>query len=159
MEYRKIIEIEFKDFNREVLEKSWEWLNDPQIKDLTAAPDLDIESSKKWFENLKNKKDYMIKSMCYNNKPLGVVGLRNITDKDGEVFGYIGEKEYWGKTVGVQAMEYTINYGKSINLESIYSVILKKNQSSYKLHRRFGFVKEVDKDENNIIMRLYLNSN
>ena len=158
MEYRKIVEVEFKDLTREVLEKTWEWLSDPQIKDLTAAPDLDKNSSVKWFEGLKDRKDYLIKVICYNSKPLGVVGLRNITGKDAEVFGYIGEKEYWGKTVGVQALEFAVYYGKLLNLESVYSVILKKNLSSYKLHRRLSFVNEGDKDENNITMRLHLDT-
>lgn len=156
MEYRKIIEVEFRDFTREVLEKSWEWLSDPQIKEQTSTPDFDKESSEKWFEGLKTRKDYFIKSIWYSNKPIGVMGLKHINGKDGETLGYIGEKEYWGKTVGVQAMEYLVNYAKTIKLESIYSVIRKTNLSSYKLNRRLGFVKEKDKDENNITMRLYL---
>jgi len=156
MEYRKIIEIEFKDFTREVLEKSWEWLSDPQIKEQTSTPDFDRESSERWFESLKTRNDYFIKSMWHNNKPIGVVGLKHINGKDGETLGYIGEKEYWGKTIGIQAMEMLINYGRSIKLESIYSVILKTNLGSYKLNRRLGFVKEKDVDEIMITMRLYL---
>lgn len=156
MEYRKIIEVEFKDFTREVLEKSWEWLSDPQIKEQTSTPDFDRESSEKWFESLKTRKDYFIKSIWHNNKPIAVMGLKHLNGKDAETLGYIGEKEYWGKTIGVQGMEYLVNYARAIKLESIYSVIRKTNLSSYKLNRRLGFVKEKDKDENSIIMRLYL---
>lgn len=156
MEYRKIVEVEFRDFTRDVLEKSWEWLSDPQIKGMTNTPEIDRESSEKWFESLKTRNDYFIKSMWHKNKPISVMGLKNLNDKDGEAFGYIGEKEYWGKTVGVQGLEYLINYGRSIKLESIYSVILKTNLSSYKLHRRLGFEKVEDKDENNFMMKLYL---
>lgn len=158
MEYRKIVEIEVRDFTRIVLEKSWEWLSDSEIKGLTATPNFDRDTSVKWFESLKSRNDYLVKAMYYNDKPIGVFGLKNLNEIDGEAFGYIGEKEYWGKTVGVQALEYLINYGKSINLKSIYSVMLKANLHSYKLHRRLGFVNEGDKDENNIIMRLNLDS-
>ena len=158
MEYRKIVEIEVRDFTRIVLEKSWEWLSDSEIKGLTATPNFDRDTSVKWFESLKSRNDYLVKAMYYNDKPIGVFGLKNLNEIDGEAFGYIGEKEYWGKTVGVQALEFLINYGKSINLKSIYSVMLKTNLHSYKLHRRLGFVNEGDKDENNIIMRLNLNS-
>ena len=156
MEYRKIVEMEVRDFTRIVLEKSWEWLSDSEIKGLTATPNFDRDTSVKWFESLKSRNDYLVKAMYYNDKPIGVFGLKNLNEIDGEAFGYIGEKEYWGKTVGVQALEYLINYGKSINLKSIYSVMLKANLHSYKLHRRLGFVNEGDKDENNIIMRLYI---
>ncbi len=158
MEYRKIVEMEVRDFTRIVLEKSWEWLSDSEIKGLTATPNFDRDTSVKWFESLKSRNDYLVKAMYYNDKPIGVFGLKNLNEIDGEAFGYIGEKEYWGKTVGVQALEYLINYGKSINLKSIYSVMLKANLHSYKLHRRLGFVNEGDKDENNIIMRLNLDS-
>lgn len=156
MEYRKIVEAEFKEFTREVLEKSWEWLNDPQMRELTSTPEFDRESQAKWFEGLKNRKDYFIRSVWHKDKLIGVTGLKHLTDKEGETFGYIGEKEYWGKTVGIQGMEYLINYAKSIELESLYSVILKKNLSSYKLNRRLGFEKEKEIDENTILMRLYL---
>ncbi|MEA5126977.1 MAG: GNAT family N-acetyltransferase [Proteiniphilum sp.] len=157
MEYRKIVEAEFKEYTREVLEKSWQWLNDPQMRELTATPLFDKESQEKWFESLKNRKDYFIKSVWHKDKVIGVVGLKHLTDSHGEVFGYIGEKEYWGKTVGVQGMEYIIEYAKSINLDCIYSVVLKSNLSSIKLDRRLGFVRDRDIDENTIQMRLDLN--
>ena len=83
------------------------------------------------------------------------MGLKHLNGKDGETFGYIGEKEYWGKTIGVQGMEYLIEAGRSLVLESIYSVILKTNLGSFKLNRSLGFVREEDKDENNITMRYY----
>ncbi|WP_313380248.1 GNAT family N-acetyltransferase [Proteiniphilum saccharofermentans] len=158
MEYRKILELEFREFSREVLEKSWEWLNDPQIRALTSTPDFDRESQEKWFENLKNRKDYFIRSIWHKDKPIAVMGIKHLTGKDGEVFGYIGEKEYWGKTVGIQGLEFMVNYAKSLNLESLYATVLKENINSYKLNRRLGFEKEKDIDENTILMRLYLST-
>ena len=53
MEYRKLVEVEFREFDREALQKSWEWLNDPQLKSLTMTPDFDQESQERWFESLK----------------------------------------------------------------------------------------------------------
>ncbi|HBU45505.1 MAG TPA: N-acetyltransferase, partial [Porphyromonadaceae bacterium] len=35
------MEVEFREFDREALEKSWKWLNDPQLKSLTMTPDFD----------------------------------------------------------------------------------------------------------------------
>lgn len=151
MEYRKLIEVEVRDFTRDVLEKTWEWLSDPEIKNLTNTPDIDTEQSVKWFDNLRNKSDYYIKSLWHNDKPIAIMGLKNINDKDAEAYGYIGEKDYWGKTVGVQGLEYLIEYARQLKLESVYSIILKSNINSYKLHRRLGFIKEGDKDEDNII--------
>lgn len=156
MEYRKIIDVEFRDYSHEMLEKSREWLTDPQIKELTSTADFDRESQEKWFESLKTRRDYLIWSVWHKDKPIAVVGIKHLTDKEGEVFGYIGDKEYWGKTVGIQGLEYAINYAKSIKLKSLYTIVLKENINSYKLNRRLGFEKEKDIDEKTIMMRLYL---
>lgn len=156
MEYRKIFEAEFREFNRDILEKSWEWLNDPVIKELTSTSEFDAESQESWFESLKTRTDYYIRSVWYKDKPIGVMGIKHLTDKDGETFGYLGEKEYWGKTIGVQGLQYMIDYAKSIKLESLYAIVLKENINSYKLMRRLGFEKEKEIDENAIVMRLYL---
>jgi len=156
MEYRKIFKVEFREFSHDVLEKSREWLNDPIIKELTFTSEFDAESQERWFESLKVRNDYYIRSIWYNDKPIGVMGIKHLTDKDGEVFGYLGEKEYWGKTIGVQGLQYMIDYAESIKLESLYAIVLKENINSYKLMRRFGFKKDKEIDEKSIVMILYL---
>ena len=92
-------DIEFVKYNETFLEKSWEWLNDKEIKYLTFTPDFTREQQKEWFLSLKDKKDYFIKGVLYNDIPIGVVGLKNITDINGEYWGYIGEKEYCNKGI------------------------------------------------------------
>ncbi|MBF6598605.1 MAG: hypothetical protein ITF98_10340 [Fermentimonas sp.] len=57
------------------------------------------------------------------------MGLKHLNGEEAENFGYIGEKEYWGKTIGVQRMEYLIEAGRFLELESIYSVKLKTKLS------------------------------
>lgn len=156
MEYRKIVDVEFKEFDQQALEKSWEWLNDPQLKNLTMTPDFERESQQKWFEGLKTRKDYYLSAVWYDGMPVGVFGVKHITDSDGEVFGYIGEKGLWGKTVGVQMMSHLIDYAKLRNLKSIYSISLKENLSTYKLCKRFGFEVEKEVDDKKIMMRVYL---
>jgi RimJ/RimL family protein N-acetyltransferase len=86
------------------------------------------------------------------------MGIKHLTDTDGEVFGYLGEKEYWGKTIGVQGLQYMIDYAKSIKLESLYAIVLKENINSYKLMRRLGFDSVKDLDDKTLIMTRYLNT-
>lgn len=154
----KPIKIEFKEFDLKALEKSWEWLNDPQIKELTITPDFDKESQRKWFESLKNKTDYFIRTMEHNGNPIGVAGIKKITETDGEFFGYIGNKDYWGKKAGVQMMKYLIDYAISRNLKSIYGIMLKTNTRIYGLCKKLGFKVEKDIDNKTIMMRLNFNS-
>lgn len=156
MEYRTIVDIQIREYDRRVLEKSWEWLNDPQIKQLTITPDLDKESQERWFESLKHRKDYYIAGVWRDDEPIGVLGIKHITSTDGELFGYIGEKKYWGKAVGVDMMIHTLNHARSLGLSSLYSVIRKDNINSIKISQRFGFKQEKEVDEEKIQMRLYL---
>lgn len=155
MVYEKNIDVSFRDFSREVLDKSWEWLNDPEIKELTLTPDLDRESQRVWFQNLKKKNDYYIRSVWLNEEPIGACGVKNITYTDGEVWYYIGEKNYWGKGVGTQMMQSLIEYARSQNLKSVYAKLHETNAGSYKLCERFDFKKESEIDKI-VIMRLYL---
>ena len=156
MEFRAIIDIQFKEFDQTVFDKSWIWLNDPEIKRLTDTPDTDKEFREKWFQSLKDRSDYYIRSVWRNDEPIGTIGLKHITSTDGEVFLYIGEKRYWGKAIGLQMVQHALDYGRSLGLSSVYALVLKDNINSYKLARRFGFEKERDLDEERIVMRCYL---
>lgn len=156
MEYRTIIEVQFKEYDRIILEKSWEWLNDPEIKRIMHAPEIDKESQERWFQSLKDRKDYYIEGIWRDSEPIGVIGLKHITSTDAEIFGYIGEKKYWGKAIGMDMMQRMLDHGRSIGLSSIWAQMRKDNLLSYKLHRRFGYVKEKDIDEMVMQMRIYL---
>lgn len=150
-------EIKFVEYNEIFLEKSWEWLNDKEIKFLTCTSDFTKEQQKKWFLSLKDKKDYFIKGVLYNDTPIGVVGLKNITNTDGEYWGYIGEKEYWNKGIGKELINYISHYGYILNLKEIYLKVIKDNTRAIKLYQKMGF-KELLKENDLIYMKLDLNN-
>lgn len=156
MEYRETVEVEFQEFGFETLEKSWEWLNDPEIKRLTNTPDFDRDDQVEWFNGLSSRTDYYIQSVSCNGVIVGACGLKKITTHDAELWMYIGEKAYWGKTIGIQMLEHVIEYARLINLNSIYGKYMKFNHSSINLGKRFGFVYERDISDEMILMRLIL---
>lgn len=158
MEYRKIVEVEFVEFDEYGLQKSWEWLNDPEIKHLTSRSDFDRESQREWYDSLKTRDDYYVRtvSVLGRDKLIGVCGLKKINSKDAEMWGYIGEKSYWGITIGPQMIQHLIEYGKCRNLESLYFSCLKENKILRKTAARFGFEYERDLNEKEIIMRIML---
>lgn len=155
MEFRTIIDIQFKEFDQKVFDLSLKWLDDPEIKRLTRTPDTDKESREKWFRSLKDRTDYYITTAWHGDDPIGVVGLKHINSIDAEAFIYIGERKYWGKAVGMEMLKYVLDYGRALGLSSIYAQILKDNINSYKLASRFGFKPEKELDENIIMMRLH----
>lgn len=156
MEFRRIIDLEIREMDEVALEKSWEWLNDPEMKRLTITPDFDKQSQRKWYESLKSRTDYWIIVGWYEDQPIAIGGLKSINGKDAELFGYVGDKCFWGKGVAVDMMDKIHKHGKLIGLESIYTILLKENIRSFKLNSRFGYKFEKDLDEERMMMRLQL---
>ncbi len=156
MDYRQIIKVDFVKFDDVALEKSWKWLNDSEIKYLISAPEVDREMQKQWFEGLDLRTDYYIRAISLKENIIGVCGLKNISSVDAELWTYIGDKNYWGKTIGPQIVIHLKNVAESIGLESIYSVCLKTNLRAHKLALRFGAVQYEDINEKEILFRLEL---
>jgi len=132
------------NYNLTFLEKSWEWLNDPEIKELTMTPDFSKEDQQKFYKSLSEKKDYWIKGIIENNIPIGAMGLKNIStcDQSAEYWGYIGEKEYWGKGIGKFILKQAIIKAGELHLKKIYLKVSYKNIIAKNLYLKMGFKKK-----------------
>ena len=53
-------DVRLVDFSKVFFDNSWNWLNDPEIKKMTATPDFTKEDQLKWFNSLPSKQDYLI---------------------------------------------------------------------------------------------------
>lgn len=151
--------ITFGEYNEVFLQKSWEWLNNPIIKNLTNTPNFTKEEQMSWFQTLKNKKDYFIRGVYLNNIPIGVVGLKKINNIDAEYWGYIGESNFWGQGIGSQMMNFAIKKAKDLSLQKIYLTVLNNNQRAKKLYQKFGFKQfncNTNKNNKLIYMELFL---
>jgi RimJ/RimL family protein N-acetyltransferase len=137
-------DLKFVLYDKVFLDKSWFWLNDPEIKQLTITPDFTRESQIKWFNSLKDKNDYYIFGVQYQNKPIGVCGLKNIQENTGEYWGYIGEKEYWGRKLGGKMLEYILNLASNKNINEMVLKVWQNNIRAIKLYENYGF-KEANK--------------
>lgn len=147
--------IRFVDYSIEYLEHSWEWLNDSEIKKLTNTSDFSKEDQLSFFKSLPQKNDYLIKGIEFNYKPIGACGLKKITLVEAEYWGYIGEKEYWGKGIGKFIINYLIGIAKEKSLKSIYLHVIESNIRAIKLYVKIGF--EVENTIDGLVkMRLIL---
>lgn len=127
------------DYNIIFLDKSWYWLNDPEIKALTMTPDFSKEDQASYFKSLPKKKDYWIKGITENTLPIGAMGLKHINSQNAEYWGYIGEKEYWGKGIGSFMIEQAINKARELSLNEIYLIVGKQNNKAKELYLKKGF--------------------
>ncbi len=127
------------EFTENLLSLTYRWLNDTEIKELTNTPDFTQIDQKEWFVKIKNAKDYKIWTVCFNKIPIGIFGIKNIKNNEGEYWGYIGEKAYWGKGIGKWMVDESINFCKVISLSKLYLNVLKSNNRAIGLYKKKGF--------------------
>jgi len=147
--------VELVEFDVEFLNLSWKWLKDKELRHLISATDISKDEQLIWYNNLKIKTDYLIWGINANHKPVGVTGLKKITKTDCEYWGYIGEREYWGKGIGVKIMELLENLARGKGLQSIWLKVNKDNIRAIKLYEKMMYRVEMN-TEISIIMRKQL---
>ena len=134
-------DLEFVDYDESILDKSWEWINDSEIKQLIMAESFTREEQKKWYEQLKGRNDYLIWGIRYLEEPIGVVGLKHIDfiSKECEYFGYIGEKKYWGCHIGHEMLKFAIAQAMSMQINRMNLIVWVNNQRAIRLYKSFQF--------------------
>ena len=85
-----------ENFDWQYLDKSFEWLQNPELLFLIASEPVSREAQEKWFLSLPHNPTYKIWGVSCNNEPFGVCGIRSIDGSSGELFCYIGDKKMWG---------------------------------------------------------------
>lgn len=139
----KTLNIRFCVFNEIFRDLSYIWLLDKEVNYLTNAGEQTKEAQLKWYESMKNRKDYLIWGIMYDNKPIGVCGIKNIKEGTGEYFGYIGEKTMWGKGLGklmMKKLEEMI-YTSLTNIHILTLKVLKDNDRAISLYYKMGYNK------------------
>lgn len=144
--------ISLVNYDHIFLELSWKWLNDSEIKQLTDTPDFTRESQQLWYNSLKTMINYKIWGIACNGIPIGACGLKNITSVDCEYWGYIGNKNYWGKGIGGVVLKKMEEKAISFDIGSIWLQVMKNNERAIRLYQKNGYSLEVSKIES-IIMR------
>jgi len=148
--------INFVKFNKYFLDKSWEWLNDREIKQMTNTSDFTKKDQLKWFKSIKKNNSYKIWGILLDKKPIGACGIKNIHKEKGEYWGYIGEKEEWGKGYGKEIINYIETKSKKMGIKNIYLKVIENNERAINLYTKMGF-KYISKNNNIVTMEKQLN--
>ena len=125
------------------------WMNDPDVRIYTRNPlPRSIEEVKKWFEPKKEDVKTDVDFLIYHKndkKTIGMVGLTDIKwlDRNANIFTVIGESEYWGKGIAVEAGILMITYAfEELNLHKVHTSIYSPNERSLKAAVKLGLVQE-----------------
>ena len=132
--------MEFVEYDMDFLNRSWGWLNDPEIKKLTLTSDFTRSEQLKFFHSIPSRKDFRIWGMKYGHVPIGAVGLKNITSDYAEYFGYIGDKSYWGLGLFKYIFEYIADNCKSMEISVVYLHVTTSNTMAIKAYKKSGFI-------------------
>jgi RimJ/RimL family protein N-acetyltransferase len=149
MYYKKMVgeKCYLSPINPEDFEKYTEWINDMEVSAgmvfsssiITPAMEREVleklSNSNKDFAIIDKEKDELI----------GNIGFPRIDplNRIGEIGLFIGNKEYWGKGYGVEAIKLILDYGFNIlNLHNIYLRVYSYNKQAIRCYKKVGF-KEV----------------
>lgn len=134
-------EISLQTYDRTCLDKSWAWLNNPEIRELTMTPVFTREDQLRFFEQLPYQTDYKIWSVVLDNSELiGAAGLKNHRGKLAEYWGYIGEKQYWNKGLGRRLLRAVEEKAQELGFGDLDLKVSTANVSAIALYKKSGYV-------------------
>lgn len=127
---------------------SWRWRNDEEIWEHTGKrPNMPItaETEKEWIQKVLKQKNSRRFAITVEDKYVGNIQLTNITSETAEFHIFIGDKDYWGKSVGFSATQQIIRFAKNtLKLKQIYLYVKNNNKRAIKLYQKCGFVQVSD---------------
>jgi len=136
--------VTLRDMEKADVAHKVKWFNDPDVnKTLLVEEKLELDKSLEWFERTRNdasRRDFVIETR--EGKPIGIIALVHISDvhRTAEIYIVIGEKDYWGKGVMLEAERLLIGWAfNSLKLEKIWADAVENNIASIITMKKLGF--------------------
>ena len=125
------------------VEQFTEWLNDLEVtQNLILYPQIiSVENEKEFLEKLVKEHTYSIIDIK-KNKLIGNCGFNAVDNinQTAEVGIFIGDKKYWDKGYGTEALILLMDYGfKALNLHNIFLTVYSFNKRGLKSYEKIGF--------------------
>jgi len=142
--------VRLREYRKEDVKQAQNYINDPEVKRLLhpGIPYLyTFEDEQRWYDNLSATKDvysFAIETLEENNY-IGGCGINNVDWKNRvAVVGiFIGDKNYWGKGYGTDAMKVLISFiFDQMNINKIKLHVFSFNTRAIKSYEKCGFKQE-----------------
>jgi diamine N-acetyltransferase len=151
-----------RPLEREDAEKYRQWVNNPEILSLVdRVLPVTAEEHNRWYEAIIDEPTTVIFALdtLPEGQFIGCVWLHEIDyrHRHGEVRIVIGDKQYWGKGIGQEALSVLIQFAfKQLNLHKLYAYVLTANTRALKAFETAGFVREGTLKEDRFIDGSYV---
>ncbi len=126
------------------IENRVRWFNDYDVrKTLIINERFELGKTIRWFEKMQadeGRVEFVIETT--EKIPVGVIGLAGIdsTHRTAEIYIVIGQKEFWGKGVMLEAERLLIDWAfNSLGLEKIWAQTRPDNVASLITMKKIGF--------------------
>ncbi|NLM96203.1 MAG: GNAT family N-acetyltransferase [Halanaerobiaceae bacterium] len=144
--FKKIVgeRLYLSPINMEDVEKFTEWVNDLEVTiNLVLSPYIfSLEKEREALEGLCNE-GYTFSIITLDNDELiGNCGLLNVNliNRTAEAGIFIGNKEYWNRGYGTEAMNLLLDYAFNLlNMNSIFLRVHSFNKRAIKCYKKCGF--------------------
>jgi ribosomal-protein-alanine N-acetyltransferase len=126
------------------------WRNDPKVRQYSRnAWPRSLDDVKKRFENIPiGHTRENVSFIIYHKSdkcPIGDIGLNRIdwVSRNANIFGLIGESEYWGKGIVGEAAQLVLKYAfTELNLHKVKASVFTPNERSLRAAEKLGLNKE-----------------
>jgi RimJ/RimL family protein N-acetyltransferase len=134
-------------------EKFTEWLNDLELTINMQIYNgvLNVENEREFLRNLSREQNYSIIDLK-TDELIGNCGFLDIDhlNQTAETGLFIGNKNYWNKGFGSEALTLLLDYGfKALNLNNIMLKVYSFNKRAIKSYEKVGF-KTIGKRRNGL---------
>lgn len=139
--------VRLREYKREDVVQAQRYLNDPEVKRLLqpGIPFLyTLEDEHRWFDSMSASKEtysFAIETL-EDKRYIGGCGLNHIDWKNSvAVVGiFIGDKEYWGRGYGTDAMKVLVKFiFEQMNINKIKLNVYSFNNRAVKSYEKCGF--------------------
>lgn len=147
-------EIKFRPVRRSDIKLRTKWLNNPEINQGLSwhyrEVSTTLKEQKEWYERYSKDKYDKRFIIVANGKPVGIVGLTDISpvDKNGMLYIFIGEDRFRGRGIGTAALKFIFDYGfNKLKLHKVGLISNSYNVRAIKLYKSLGFQDEGSQKE------------
>lgn len=130
-------------FDEKYLDNTFAWMQDISIKDsFLLNKEITPESHLLWYERLKQDSTQQLFSIIHKGTHCGNIGLKNInlSNKNAEMWVYIGDKALWGRGIAKDATILLLDYCfETLQLHKVYLSVADFNERAISVYRKCGF--------------------